>query len=127
MRYLELRTFATLAAAAGAAAILAGCAASGGPDSGRTGSSGSSGAAGARDPRLDAPYHSEVTCTTERPVTVLSRIKETPFACSDLGVSATLDDLRDAGWRVVSLDIGEDAESERHVGFPVTVLIRKLY
>ena len=125
MRYLELRTFATLAAAAGAAAILAGCAASGGPDSGRTGSSGSSGAAGARDPLLDAPYHSEVTCTTERPVTVLSRIKETPFACSDLGVSATLDDLRDAGWRVVSLDIG--AESERHVGFPVTVLIRKLY
>ena len=124
MRYLELRTFATLAAATGAAAILAGCAASGGPDSGRTGSSG---AAGARDPLLDAPYHSEVTCTTERPVTVLSRIKETPFACSDLGVSATLDDLRDAGWRVVSLDIGEDAESERHVGFPVTVLIRKLY
>ena len=127
MRYLELRTFATLAAAAGAAAILAGCAASGGPDSGRTGSSGSSGAAGARDPLLDAPYHSEVTCTTERPVTVLSRIKETPFACSDLGVGAPLDDLRDAGWRVVSLDIGEDAESERHVGFPVTVLIRKLY
>ena len=63
----------------------------------------------------------------ERPVTVLSRMKETPLACADLGVSATLDELRDAGWRVVSLDIGEDSESEQYVGFPVTVMIRKLF
>ncbi|MDO5530630.1 hypothetical protein [Sutterella sp.] len=116
-----MNSFLTRAALAStaAAALLAGCAA---PGSG----SGASGAA-ARDPLLDAPYHSETTCTTERPVTVLSRVKETPFACADLGVSATLDELRDAGWRVVSLDIGGDVESEKHVGFPVTVMIRKLF
>ena len=124
---MQKRTVRALLALAAAAALAAGCAA---PQSARQG--GASGAEGSaaqsgRDPLLDAPYHSETTCTTERPVTVLSRVKETPFACADLGVSARLDELRDAGWRVVSLDIGEDVESEKHVGFPVTVVIRKLF
>ena len=60
------------------------------------------------DPLLDAP-------------------NEVPFACPDLGVSATLDELRDAGWRILRLDIGEDLESDSHVGFPVTVQVRKLF
>lgn len=119
----KLKVNALLSALA-AAAALAGCAAPGGDG---VGAASSGGNAASRDPLLDAPYHSEATCVTERPVTVLSRMKETPFACADLGVSATLDELRDAGWRVVTLDIGEDSESEQHVGFPVTVMIRKLF
>lgn len=107
------------AAAASAVFILAGCAAGGAGMSG--------GSAGSRDPLLDAPYHSEATCTTERPITVLSRMNETPFVCSDLGVTATVDELRDAGWRIISIDIGPDSESEKHVGFPVTLVIRKLF
>ena len=79
------------------------------------------------DPLLDAPHHAEMVCTSEAPVTVLQRFKEIPFACSDLGVSAKIDELRDAGWRIVSLDIGEDIESDNHVGFPVTLKIRKLF
>ncbi|WP_295476888.1 hypothetical protein [Sutterella sp.] len=127
---MQKRTVRALLALAAAAALAAGCAA---PQSARQGGgasgTGTEGAAApsGRDPLLDAPYHSETTCTTERPVTVLSRVKEMPFACADLGVSARLDELRDAGWRVVSLDIGEDVESEKHVGFPVTVVIRKLF
>lgn len=117
---MRLQAFRSPAAVVLAAAVLAGCAATGGSSSGT-----SSGVL--RDPLIDAPYHSEVSCTSERPVTVLSRLKETPLACPDLGVSAMIDDLRDAGWRVVSLDIGDDEESESHVGFTVTVLIRKVY
>ena len=115
----KFKVNALLLALAGAA-LLSGCAAP-------VGTGGGHSTAVSRDPLLDAPYHSEATCVTERPVTVLSRMKETPLACADLGVSATLDELRDAGWRVVSLDIGEDSESEQHVGFPVTVMIRKLF
>ena len=100
----KLKVNALLLALAGSA-LLAGCAAPGGEGSGTTARGHS---ALSRDPLLDAPYHSEATCVTERPVTVLSR-------------------LRDAGWRVVTLDIGEDSESEQHVGFPVTVMIRKLF
>ena len=79
------------------------------------------------DPLLDAPNRSLMTCTSEAPVTVLQRVGEVPFACPDLGVSATLDELRDAGWRILRLDIGEDLESDSHVGFPVTVQVRKLF
>ena len=80
-----------------------------------------------RDPLLDAPYRAQMTCTSETPITVLNRAKETVFACSDIGVSATLDELRDAGWRLVALNIGEDQESDSHVGFPLTITIRKLF
>ena len=52
------------------------------------------------DPLLDAPNRSLMTCMFEAPVTVLQRVGEVPFACPDLGVSATLERLRDAGWRI---------------------------
>ena len=79
------------------------------------------------DPLRDAPNRSLMTCTSEAPVTVLQRVGEVPFACPALGVSATLDELRDAGWRILRLDIGEDLESDSHVVFPVTVQVRKLF
>lgn len=80
-----------------------------------------------RDPLLDAPHRAVMTCTSESPVTVLQRVKETAFACPDIGVSATIDEIRDAGWRMLSLDIGEDVENADHVGFPVTIIVRKIY
>ena len=89
--------------------------------------SGDSSASSVRDPLIDAPNRALMTCTSEQTVTVLNRIGEISFACPDLGVSATLNDLRDAGWRLLKLDIGEDTESENHVGFPVTIQVRKLF
>ena len=80
-----------------------------------------------RDPLLDAPNRSLMTCTSESPITVLRRVNEIPFACAELGISATLNELRDAGWRIIKLDIGEDIESENNVGFPVTIQVRKLF
>ncbi len=79
------------------------------------------------DPLIDAPYRAEMSCTSQTPVTVLKHVGEVPFACPDLGVSATIDEIRDAGWRIVSLDIGEDEEKDNHVGFPVTIQVRKIY
>ena len=123
-----------LAAVLLSALVLAGCAVAPNTGSGRrprpsrraSGHSGSS-STQTRDPLLDAPHHSETTCTTDRPVTVLSRMSETPLVCDDLGVTTTLSEMRDAGWRVVTLSIGADTESEKHVGFPVTVIVRKLF
>ena len=98
-----------LAAVLLSALVLAGCAVAPNTGSGsRSGHSGSS-STQTRDPLLDAPHHSETTCTTDRPVTT------------------TLSEMRDAGWRVVTLSIGADTESEKHVGFPVTVIVRKLF
>ena len=66
-----------LAAVLLSALVLAGCAVAPNTGSGsRSGHSGSS-STQTRDPLLDAPHHSETTCTTDRPVTVLSRMSET--------------------------------------------------
>ena len=94
----KLTVNALLLALAGAP-LLTGCAAPVGTGGGTTARGGHSTAV-SRDPLLDAPYHSEATCVTERPVTVLSRMKETHLDSADLGVSSTLDELRDAGWLV---------------------------
>lgn len=79
------------------------------------------------DPLIDAPHRAVMKCVSEGPITVLQRIKEVDFACQDVGVSAKIDEIRDAGWRIVSMEVGEDLESDRHVGFPVTIVVRKLY
>ena len=117
-----------------AAAFLAGCAVDNGgsfesdvlgqhaPQRERTDSSG-----GGRDPLIDAPMRATMKCTSTELVTVLRRVKEVTFSCPDIDVSATIDEIRDAGWRVVSLDIGNDSENEEHVGFPVTITVRTLY
>lgn len=81
----------------------------------------------ASDPLLDAPLRATMTCNTDEPITVLRRIKEVSFSCPDIDVSATLDEIRDAGWRVISLSIGNDIENENHVGFPVSITVRKLF
>ena len=113
--------------AVSAALLLSACAVQQGghPALGETDSSSSSGPI--RDPLIDAPNRALMTCTSEQTVTILTRLGEIPFACPDHGVSATLNDLRDAGWRLLKLDIGEDTESENHVGFPVTIQVRKLF
>lgn len=127
---MNLRSILTCVSAA---LLLAGCAASdpgyytgdavGGPvETGREES-----APASHDPLIDAPHRAEMTCRSEVPITVLQRVKEVTFACADVGVSATIDEIRDAGWRMVSLDIGEDIESDNHVGFPVTIVVRKIY
>ena len=128
-RFLRL-----LAAGSLAAALLAGCAGTQQGDyadddtvGGPAAASRPDGRRPFHDPLIDAPYRAMMTCTSETPVTVLRRVKETTFACPDLGVSATIDEIRDAGWRMLSLDIGSDVESDDHVGFPVTIVVRKLF
>lgn len=79
------------------------------------------------DPLLDAPHRALITCESEKLVSVLQRFKEVPFACKKIGVSATIDEMRDAGWRLLSLDIGQETEQDNHVGFPVTITMRKLF
>ena len=80
-----------------------------------------------QDPLLDAPMRATMTCTSVEPVTVLHHFNDVLFAYPDIGVSVSVEDMRDAGWRVLSTDIGEDKESDNHVGFPVSIKVRKLF
>lgn len=120
----SFRLFRASLAALAAAALLSACS-----TTGPAGGAGEGGEAsgGVHDPLIDAPHRALMTCTSEEPVTVAKRVSEIPFACPDINVSATLSELRDAGWRILSMDIGEDTEKDSHVGFPVTIQIRKLF
>ena len=112
-------------AALAAALLLAGCAVQ--TPQGSSESSSSAGSGSSRDPLIDAPHRATMRCVSQEPVTVLRRVKEVSFACPDIDVSATIDEIRDAGWRVVSLDVGDEEERDNHVGFPVTITVRKLF
>ena len=108
-----------------AALFLAGCAVQ--TPQGSSESTASAGAGSSRDPLIDAPHSATRRCVSQEPVTVRRRVKEVSFACPDIDVSATIDEIRDAGWRVVSLDVGDEEERDNHVGFPVTITVRKLF
>lgn len=112
-------------AALAAALFLAGCAVQ--TPQGSSESSSSAGSGSSRDPLIDAPHRATMRCVSQEPVTMLRRVKEVSFACPDIDVSATIDEIRDAGWRVVSLDVGDEEERDNHVGFPVTITVRKLF
>ena len=112
-------------AALAAALFLAGCAVQ--TPQGSSESSSSAGSGSSRDPLIDAPHRATMRCVSQEPVTVLRRVKEVSFACPDIDVSAPLDAIRGAGWRVVSLDVGDEEERDNHVGFPVTITVRKLF
>lgn len=117
----------TVLAVASAAFLAAGCATAPSDSTGGHGAQHGATDGSSRDPLIDAPHRAMMTCRSEEPVTVLRRVKEVSFACPDLDVSATIDEIRDAGWRVVSLDIGAEEERDNHVGFPVTITVRKLF
>lgn len=121
----SFRIFRASLAALAAAALLSACSTTG--PAGSAGGEEAGAPGSVHDPLIDAPHRALMTCTSEEPVTVGKRVSEIPFACPDINVSATLSELRDAGWRILSMDIGEDTEKDSHVGFPVTIQIRKLF
>ena len=101
-----------LAAAALAALALAGCSSTGPhsafiPHADRAG----------LDPLLDAPLRTETVCKGAGLFTAGTKLAGFSFECPDLDVVATLNELRDAGWRVEKMHIGrqtiENDESER--------------
>ncbi len=79
------------------------------------------------DPLLDAPNRAVMTCSSVDRITVLNRFNDMMFSCPDLGVTVKVDELRDAGWRVLGIEIGEEQDTDSHVGFPVNVKVRKLF
>jgi hypothetical protein len=50
-----------------------------------------------------------------------------PFNCQTLQVSASLNELRDAGWRLESIDIGNDILVENVHSNEVSITVRKVY
>lgn len=79
-------------------------------------------------PLLDAKDRTQITCTTTEPLSNQRPLNDIIFACGDTGARATLPELKDAGWRLIALDIGKDSQqADGTVTMPLKITIIKLF
>lgn len=79
------------------------------------------------DPLLDSPLGHRIVCEAVRPVQAKDTLSQIPFNCGEIQISASLNELRDAGWRLESVDIGNEILVENVLSTEVTITVRKVY
>ena len=79
------------------------------------------------DPLLDSPLGQRITCQAIRPLQAKDSLSTIPFNCQTLQVSASLNELRDAGWRLENIDIGNDILVENVHSNEISITVRKVY
>jgi hypothetical protein len=79
------------------------------------------------DPLLDAPLRMQTVCQGRELFSAGQKLGGFSFSCPDLDVVATLNELRDAGWRVEKMNIGKLESANDKTGSPLTCTLRKVY
>lgn len=119
-----------------ASIALAGCAPLGGPtalpDDSNTPTAieadQEAGAPSSLDALLEAPDRQQTTCTSVTPISSQTPLNTIEFACEQLGVTATLPQIRDAGWRMESMEVGQqETQADGLITMPLRITIRKLF
>ena len=82
---------------------------------------------GPSDPLFDAPLGERTICSAVNPVQGSDVLSVVPFNCPDLEISTTLNELRDAGWRLETVHMGEDVEVNGTLASEVSITVRKAY
>lgn len=76
---------------------------------------------------MEAPDRKQITCRSVQPLSAQRALTEMVFTCSELDVQATLIEMHDAGWRLVSVDIGTETTHDGVVEMPLTLTLIKLF
>lgn len=79
------------------------------------------------DPLLDSPVRTQTECKGVELFSAGEKLAGFMFECPDLDVEATLNELRDAGWRIEKMNIGKQVIESHESGTPLTIQIRKVY
>lgn len=79
------------------------------------------------DPLLDAPLSTQAVCKGTTLFTAGTKLGGFSFECPDLDVVATMNELKDAGWRVEKMHIGRHIIENDESGTPLTATMRKVY
>lgn len=79
------------------------------------------------DPLLDAPVRTQTECKGVELFSAGEKLAGFKFECPDLDVEATLNELRDAGWRIEKMNIGKQVIESNESGTPLSIQIRKVY
>lgn len=76
---------------------------------------------------MEAPDRKQLTCSSMQPLSAQRALNEIVFSCPELQVQATLIEMRDAGWRLVSVDIGSETTHDGVVEMPLSIRLIKLF
>lgn len=76
---------------------------------------------------MEAEDRKELTCTSILPLSAQRALNEMVFSCPELKVQASLIEMRDAGWRLISVDVGSETTHDGVVEMPLTIRIIKLF
>lgn len=119
-------TLRLAAAAAFAAALVTGCAVDKGIE-GQTIESPARPQSQNISALMEASDRQQLTCTSMQPLSAEHALNDIVFACPELKVQATLLEMRDAGWRLISVDIGSETTHDGVVEMPLSIRIIKLF
>ncbi len=66
-------------------------------------------------------------CTSVAGLTAQTPLSDVVFTCWELEVTATLGEIRDAGWRLISLNVGAEERHEDDIQMPLRIQVIKLF
>ena len=76
---------------------------------------------------MEAPDRMQLTCTSIEPLSTKTALHDIVFSCPKLQLEATLIEMRDAGWRLMSIDVGTESRDQTGLlSMPLTVELIKL-
>lgn len=79
------------------------------------------------DPLLEAKDREQVTCESVTPLSAQTPLSGIVFSCASLGVQATIPQIRDAGWRMERMEVGQQTQQDGVITMPLRITIRKLF
>ncbi len=75
----------------------------------------------------EASYQTKIVCRATEPLSVNTPFKSKILACEPINAQATIEELRDAGWRTESVDIGRPENINGVVGMTLQITLRKIF
>ncbi len=76
---------------------------------------------------LEAPYKTTIVCHSTKSLSVNTPFKAILFNCADYSAQATIDELRDAGWRTEAVDIGKPENKDGVVEMTLQITLKKIF
>lgn len=75
----------------------------------------------------EAPNRMRLACVSTAPLSVNNAFETLPLDCPALHTTASVIELYDAGWRIESVNVGQETRENGASEMPVTVTLRKLF
>lgn len=82
---------------------------------------------GPSDPLLESPIGHRLACESTKPMLAHDQLSRLPLQCQTMNLSTTLHELRQAGWRLENVSIGEDQLIENNRAVALSLTLRKIY